>query len=99
MKPLRLISPPTIALVVACVSLAACASPQAPEPQVQIRTVTVPVPVKCSADPGPEPQYADSAQAIAAAPNIFELAKLYAEGRAQRIGRLIELQAANAGCR
>jgi hypothetical protein len=78
-------------------TLTACAT--ASEPRIEVREVRVPIPVKCATDPGPRPEYPDTDAAIAGAPNVFELAKLYRAGRALRIGREAELEASVAGCR
>lgn len=92
------ISRRAIALVLGCVSLAAC-NTVAPEPKVQIQRVEVPVAIKCSADPGRAPNYADSNDALRAAKDIFEQVRLLLAGRKQRMAREAELVAANAGCR
>jgi hypothetical protein len=78
-------------------TLTACAT--ASEPTIRTVRVEVPVAVKCATDPGPRPEYPDTDAAIAGAPNVFELAKLYRAGRALRIGREAELEASVAGCR
>ena len=78
-------------------TLTACAT--ASEPTIRTVRVEVPVAVKCATDPGPRPEYPDTDAAIAGAPNVFELAKLYRAGRALRIGREAELEAAVSGCR
>lgn len=82
------------------VALAACAPTPRPEPQIVTKEVKVQVPVPCAAlaDLGPEPIYADTEEALAGAPNIAELAKLYAKGRIQRIKRLAEYGAVKASC-
>jgi hypothetical protein len=77
--------------------LTACAT--AGEPKIVTREVKVPVAVKCSADPGPAPPYVDTAEALKAAPDLFERVKLLLAGRLQRMAREAELVAANAGCR
>ena len=75
--------------------LTACAT--APEPRIITRTVEVPVSVPCAVSVT-EPAYVDTDEAIAGAPNLYELAKLYAAGRLQRIGALGEYRAAVKGC-
>lgn len=70
-----------------------------PEPRIEVRTVNVPVAVKCGTDPGPRPAYADTDTALRAAADIFESVKLLLAGRAQRMAREAELEAAGAGCR
>jgi Fe-S oxidoreductase len=86
-----------VSLLALCLTCSACAT--ASEPRIEIREVRVPIPVKCATDPGPRPEYPDTDAAIAGAPNVFELAKLYRAGRALRIGREAELEASVAGCR
>jgi hypothetical protein len=77
--------------------LTACAT--ASEPTIRTVRVEVPVAVKCATDPGPRPEYPDTDAAIAGAPNVFELAKLYRAGRGLRIAREAVLEASVAGCR
>jgi len=79
--------------------LAACAGPPKPEPRIVTQTVEVPVPTPCAADPGPPPALPDTDAAIAAAPDIFQLAKLYAAGRQQRLDWEARLWAALVACR
>jgi hypothetical protein len=86
-----------LAVIIAGLSVAACQTTA--EPRIEVREVRVPVAVKCATDPGPRPEYPDTDAAIAGAPNVFELAKLYRAGRALRIGREAELEASVAGCR
>lgn len=78
------------------VSLAGCAT--APELRIEVREVRIPVPVACAADPGPAPAYPDTAEALAAAPDVFEGVKLLKAGRLLRQARERELEAALAGC-
>ncbi len=83
--------------------LAACAhTPRpAPEPVIVTKEVKVPVAVplpKCSATLPAEPVYADTPEALNAAPNIFERVKLLLAGRLQRIQRELELEAALGTC-
>lgn len=85
-------------LLACCMLLAACATRPVPEPIVNTIEVAVPVPVPCRPDIGPEPAYADSAEALAAAPDVFEAMKLRIVGRAQRIARDGVKSAALAGC-
>jgi hypothetical protein len=86
-----------LAVIIAGLSVAACQTTA--EPRIEVREVLTPVAVKCATDPGPRPEYPDTDAAIAGAPNVFELAKLYRAGRALRIGREAELEAAVSGCR
>jgi hypothetical protein len=86
-----------LAVIIAGLSVAACQTTA--EPRIEVREVLTPVAVKCATDPGPRPEYPDTDAAIAGAPNVFELAKLYRAGRALRIGREAELEASVAGCR
>jgi hypothetical protein len=84
-----------------CIALALCVAScaAAGEPRIVTKEVSVPVAVKCSADPGPAPAYVDTAEALKAAPDVFERVKLLLAGRLQRMAREAELVAANAGCR
>lgn len=75
---------------------AACAT--APEPRIITRTVEVPISVPCAVTVT-EPAYVDTDEAIAEAPDVFELAKLYAAGRLQRLAALAQYRAAVSGCR
>jgi len=87
-------------LLIACLlALSACAPRPAPEPIVKTVEVQVPVAVPCRPDIGPEPVYADSPEALAAAPDVFEAMKLRIVGRGQRIARGAVLIAAIEGCR
>jgi hypothetical protein len=78
-------------------TLTACAT--ASEPRIEVREVRVPVAVKCATDPGPRPEYPDTDAALAAVKDVFEASKLVMAGRALRIGREAELEAAVSGCR
>lgn len=60
--------------------------------------VPVPTPVYCTPNLGPEPAYPDTDEALKAAPNIFEAAKLLVEGRLMRIQRDTEKSAALKAC-
>jgi hypothetical protein len=70
------------------------------ERPLEVREVRVQVPVPCPALAalGPEPVYADSAEAVAAAETIGQVAALYAAGRLQRGQRLAEYIAAKTAC-
>jgi hypothetical protein len=70
------------------------------EPRIVVQEVKVPTPVPCPAlaQLGPEPIYVDSDEAVRAAANVAERAKLVALGRAQRIKRLAEYAAARLAC-
>lgn len=74
--------------------------PEPSEPSVRVVEVKVPQPVPCPAlvALGPEPVYPDTDEAIRAASNIAERAKLVATGRLMRIQRLAEYAAAKTGC-
>jgi hypothetical protein len=85
------------ALAVIPLILTACAT--ASEPRIEVREVRVPVAVKCATDPGPRPEYPDTDAALAAVKDVFEASKLVMAGRALRIGREAELEAAVSGCR
>lgn len=83
----------------AAVSLLLTACATTPEPRIEIREVKVPIAVKCAVDPGPESPFSDTPEALRSAGDLFEKVKLLLAGRAQRDARLVELKAANAGCR
>lgn len=89
---------PALSLLL-CAALAGCATaPVASVPAI-VQPSLVPIAEPCAIDPGPKPAFADPSAAIAAAPNIYERAKLYAAGRQQRLAWEARLEAANAGCR
>lgn len=81
--------------------LTACeTAPKGPAPVDRIETQTVgfPVAVRCGRDPGSRPTYADTPEALRAAPDIFARVKLVLAARAQRMAREAELEAAGVGC-
>lgn len=87
----------------AMLALAACGQKepiQPPAPIVQTVEVKVPTPVPCAAltKLGDPPVYADTDAAIAAATDIWEVGKIYAKGRLQRIKRGVALEAARLAC-
>lgn len=75
-------------------------APKSPVNRLNVQTVQVSVPIPCPAlsSLGPEPAYPDTDEAIQSARNIAERALLYATGRALRIQRLNEYQAAAKAC-
>lgn len=83
------------------IPLAACASNKSrPEPIVVPQKVTVPVAGDCvPASLGTAPDYVDSNDALRAAADAAERYQLLWAGRAQRTGRLNELEVVVAGCR
>lgn len=81
-----------------CCLVAACASAPPPEPVVRTVEVAVPIATPCRVSVGPAPAYADSADALRQAADIFDAMKLRAAGRAQRQAREAVLQAALDGC-
>lgn len=89
------------ALILSALLLASCTSTPrpSPEPIVQIVEVKVPIAVPCDPDIGPDPAYVDTAEAIAAAPDIFARTVLLLAGRIQRIARDEVKTAALAECR
>lgn len=87
-----------LVLALACVALAGCDPTIKPVVKIVTKEVPVPVPVKCKPDVGPRPDYPDTDDAIAQAPDIKELSKLYRAGRNMRIGREGKLEAALDGC-
>lgn len=84
------------ALILAVLVLASCATTSTPPPII----VKVPVPVPCISDqlPGP-PTYADTAEALRAAPDLAEFTRLMAAGWPLRDARLVALEAAVEACR
>lgn len=89
-----------VAALAALVATGCATTDLDPEPQIEVQTVLVPDPQPCPAlaELGEEPIYADTDAAIRAAPNPAARAKLYVEGRAQRIKRLAEYYAAKVSC-
>lgn len=83
-------------------TLAACAHVPTsdPEPVIITKEVKVPVPVPCAAlgKLASEPAYVDSGEALQAATDIFQQAKLLLAGRIQRIQRLAEYVEARKAC-
>lgn len=90
---------PLFCAVLLAGSLAGCnTTPKPVEPVIQIQRVEVPVPVYCKADIGEAPLFADSDEALAAAPNILEAMRLRVIGRTQRINWSRLQDAALAAC-
>nr|WP_314122871.1 hypothetical protein [uncultured Brevundimonas sp.] len=89
------------ALILSALLLASCGTTAktAPEPIVRTVEVKVPVAIACDPDIGPDPAYVDTAEAIAAAPDIFARTVLLLAGRIQRIARDEVKTAALAECR
>ena len=84
------------ALILAALVLAGCATTSTPPPTI----VKVPVPVPCISDQLPErPTYADTAEALRAAPDLAEFTRLLAAGWPLRDARLVALEAAVEACR
>ena len=81
-----------------CCLVTACASAPPPEPVIRTVEVAVPIATPCRVSVGPAPAYADSADALRQAADIFDAMKLRAAGRAQRQAREAVLQAALDGC-
>jgi hypothetical protein len=84
-------------VIIAC-GLSACATPAPPEPIVRTVEVKVPIPIRCTPSLSPAPAYPDSDTAIASTLDIFQLGQMYRAGRALRIAREAELEAALRGC-
>ena len=84
------------ALILSALTLAGCATTSTPSPTI----VKIPVPVPCISDqlPGP-PTYADTAEALRAAPDLAEFIRLMAAGWPVRDARLVALEAAVEACR
>ena len=87
-----------VAALIACLLVAACARPPAPDPVVRTVEVAVPVATPCRPNIGPPPTYADAPEALRQAADIFEAMKLRIAGREQRQAREAVLQAALDGC-
>ena len=90
-------------IILAALLLSGCAGRgqlTPPEPVVVTKEVQVAVPVACPAlaKLGPEPDYADTDDALRAAPDIFEQARILAKGRLQHIKRTSEYIAARVAC-
>lgn len=83
-----------VAVILAALVLAGCASAPHGLPQ----PVSMPVSQPCRPVLSPEPDYEDSDAKLEAAPNLFERVKLLLAGRLQRIAREAELSAAVEAC-
>lgn len=85
------------AVILSAALLAGCAT-RLPAPPPTI--VKVPVPVPCISDQLPEPPtYADTREALRAAPDLAEFTRLLAAGWPVRDARLTALEAAVQACR
>lgn len=83
-----------------CLSLSACATPQAPEPIVKIVEVKVPVAIECVPKNLPDPpRYVDTDEALKKAAGAEDRFVLLAAGRIQRSQRLAKVEPVIAGCR
>jgi hypothetical protein len=90
----------TILIAAAALSLAACASTQAPEPIVRTVEVKIPVAVSCvPKDLRDPPGYVDGDAALKAAAGPEDRYQLLGAGRIQRKQRLAELEPIIKGCR
>ena len=94
-----------IAILAACLAIAACdtAGRERPEPIIQIKEVIKPVDdPKCAREAveklGPAPAYPDTPEALRAAPNLFERVKLLMAAREVRIPREAALSDALKAC-
>lgn len=94
-----------IAILAACLALAACGTTRIERPEPIIRTVEVKVPVDdpaCAREAvarlGADPAYPDTPEAIRAALNLFERVKLLLAGRELRIAREAALKDALEAC-
>lgn len=85
------------ALVVAALTLSACATTAPPKPVTTVE-VKVPVQVKCSPAIGPDPAYPDTPEALKNASDLFDRVRLLVAGRLMRINREAELNAAIKAC-
>lgn len=84
--------------ILAAVALAACGNHPAAEPQFNTVTVYKNTPVPCDPKLPPAPTYPDTPEAILAAPNIAEVAKLVKAGSLMRQARLAQVEAAVKAC-
>jgi hypothetical protein len=85
-----------VSAVLMSLAMSACAT--TPEPRIVTQEVKVPVPVPCKPNLGPEPAYADTEEALKAAPGLYERVQLLLAGRLQRIARDREKDAALKAC-
>lgn len=91
--------PSPLILTVALLLVSCGSNPRpSPDPVVRIVEVKVPIATDCAPDIGPEPVYADTAEAIALAPDIYARTVLLLAGRLQRIARDGVKSAALAAC-
>lgn len=90
-----LISALPIAVMLGCLSLAACAT-KPPERIVRVQEVKVPVRVPCRPPVPPVPAYADEAVSLDA--GIFDLVRALLVAREQRKAETAELRGAIAKC-
>ncbi len=87
-------------LIMAALSLTACAGKTPPKTVIVTQEVKVPVAVTCvPADVRPAPTYPDTDEAIRAAPGPAERYLLIAAGRLLRIQRSAEVEPVVEGCR
>lgn len=86
------------AVTIAALALAACQTTP-PEPIVRTVEVHIPVAVPCdTSDLGPRPAYPDTEERLESTDNIFAGVAILKAGRALRIRRELELEAALAAC-
>ncbi len=87
-------------IICAALALAGCATTTPPEPVIITKEVLVPVAMDCVPKTlGPPPKYADSKEALLAAPGPEDRYQLLAAGREQRIARLGEVEPVITNCR
>lgn len=88
------------ASILAAVALAGCATDgvKPSEPRVVIQRVEVPIPTPCVVKAVPVPDFADAANKLEAAANLFEKVKLLLAGRIQHYAYEGELRAAQKAC-
>jgi type IV pilus biogenesis protein CpaD/CtpE len=90
----------TILIAAAALSLAACASTQAPEPIVRVIETKVPVAVSCvPASLGDEPAYVDTSETLRAAAGPEDRFQMIAAGRIQRDAWLAKVRPVLKACR
>jgi hypothetical protein len=86
-----------ISAAAACLAGCGTCKP-APIPPIQIKTVIEKAPVPCEPRLPAPPQYADTADALKAAGDIYDKVKLLLIGREQRQGREQVLKTALQAC-
>lgn len=89
-----------VAMVLAALLLAACATTRTPEPRVVYQEVRIPVPTPCQPDAAvlAVPDFPDTHAALAAAPDVDRAVRLLGAGRALRDAYIAALRGALEAC-